>query len=65
MAFNVQNEINKLLNSLKPEETDINKITKVTHRSLLMLSIQDAVMKMKEKKKEENDENDEKEEIND
>ena len=30
-----------------------------------MLSIQDAVMKMKEKKKEENDENDEKEEIND
>ena len=30
-----------------------------------MLSIQDAVMKMKEKKKEENDENDEKEEIHD
>ena len=62
MAFNVQNEINKLMNSLEPEENDINKIAKVAHRSILIMSVRDAVMEMREKKKEEeegekNDEN--------
>ena len=51
MAFNFDNEINKQLNSLEPEETDINKITKVTHRTLLMMSMRDAVMEMRDKKK--------------
>ena len=53
MAFNIDNEINKQLNSLEPDETDIEKITKATHRSLLMMSVRDAVMEMREKKKDE------------
>ena len=53
MAFNFDNEINKQLNSLEPEETDINKITKVSHRTLLMMSMRDAVMEMRDKKKDE------------
>ena len=54
MAFNVQNEINKLLYSREPEETDIKKIAKVAHRSLLIMSVWDAVteMEMEKKKKE-------------
>ena len=59
MAFNVQNEINKLLNSLEPEETDINKIAKVAHKSLLMMSIRDVAIEMKKRKKEKDDENEE------
>ena len=62
MAFNVQNKINKLLNSLEPEETDINKIAKVAHKSLLMMSIRDIAIEMKKRKKEKDDE---KEELND
>ena len=62
MAFNVQNKINKLLNSLEPEETDISKIAKVAHKSLLMMSIQDVAIEMKKRKKEKDDE---KEELND
>ena len=60
MAFSINNEINKQLNSLEPDETDIEKITKATHRSLLMMSVRDAVMEMREKKKDEKEE-DEKE----
>ena len=62
MAFNVQNEINKLLNSLEPEETDINKIAKGANKSLLMMSIRDVAIEMKKRKKEKDDE---KEELND
>ena len=51
MASNFDNEINKQLNSPEPEETDIIKITKVTHRTLLMMSMRDAVMEMRDKKK--------------
>ena len=65
MAFNVQNEINKLLNSLEPEETDINKIAKVAHRSLLIMSVRDAVMKMEMEKRRKKEKNNEKEELND
>ena len=64
MAFNVQNEINKLLNSLEPEETDINKIANVAHRSLLIMSIQDAVTEMEMEKRRKKEKNDEKEELN-
>ena len=64
MAFNVQNEINKLLNSLEPEETDINKIAKVAHRSLLIMSVRDAVMEMEMEKRRKKEKNDEKEELN-
>ena len=62
MAFNFDNKINKQLNSLEPEETDINKITKVTHRTLLMMSMRDAVMEMRDKKKDEKKEEEEEEE---
>ena len=65
MAFNVQNEINKLLNSLEPEETDINKIANVAHRSLLIMSIQDAVTEMEMEKRRKKEKNDGKEELND
>ena len=64
MAFNVQNEIDKLMNSLEPEENDINKIAKVAHRSLLIMSVRDAVMEMREKKKEEEEEEGEKNDEN-
>ena len=62
MAFNFDNEINKQLNSLEPEETDINKITKLTHRTLLMMSMRDAVMEMRDKKKDEKKKEEEEEE---
>ena len=65
MAFNVQNEINKLLNSLEPEETDINKIANVAHRSLLIMPIRDAVTEMEMEKRRKKEKNDEKEELND
>ena len=61
MASNFDNEINKQLNSPEPEETDIIKITKVTHRTLLMMSMRDAVMEMRDKKKDEKEEEDEEE----
>ena len=64
MAFNVQNEINKLLNSLEPEETDINKIANVAHRSLLIMPIWDAVTEMEMEKRRKKEKNDEKEELN-
>ena len=65
MAFNIQNEISKLLNSLDPEETDINKIANVAHRSLLTMSIRDAVTEMEMEKRRKKEKNDEKEELND
>ena len=64
MAFNVQNKINKLLNSLEPEETDINKIANVAHRSLLIMPIRDAVTEMEMEKRRKKEKNDEKEELN-
>ena len=65
MAFNIQNEINKLMNSLEPEETDINKIAKVAHRSLLILSVWDAATEMEMEKRRKREKDDEKEELND
>ena len=37
-------EIQKLLNSLEPDETDINKIADVTHKCLLIMSVRDAAL---------------------
>ena len=65
MAFKVQKGINKLSNSLEPEETDINKMAKVAHRSLLIMSVRDAVMEMEMEKRRKKEKNDEKEELND
>ena len=40
----INHEIQKLLTSLEPDETDINKITDVTHKCLLMMSVRDATL---------------------
>ena len=40
----IDHEIQKLLTSLEPDETDINKITDVTHKCLLMMSVRDAAL---------------------
>ena len=37
-------EIQKLFNSLEPDETDINKIADVTHKCLLVMSVRDAAL---------------------
>ena len=37
-------EIQKLFNSLEPDETDINKIADVTHKCLLIMSVRDAAL---------------------
>ena len=55
-SFDINAEIEKELNMLEPEKKDVNKIARATHRSLLTLSIKDAVMEMREEKKE-NEEN--------
>ena len=49
-TFNVNNELQKLFNSLEPDETDITKIADVTHKSLLIMSVRDAAMVIKNKK---------------
>ena len=49
----------KLLNTLEPDENDIDKISKVTHKCLMVMSVRDASIIMnnrKEKKENENDE---------
>ena len=52
-TINIQEEINKTLNSLDPEENEINKIVKATHRSLLLISVKDAVMEMRDEEEKE------------
>ena len=49
----------KLLNTLEPDENDIDKISKITHKCLMVMSVRDASIIMnnrKEKKENENDE---------
>ena len=62
-TFKPHNEIQKLLNSLEPNETDINKITDVTHKCLLIMCVRDAAQIINSRKKtQDNDyDNDEKE----
>ena len=50
-TFNVNNELQKLFNSLEPDETDITKIADVTHKSLLIMSVRDAAVIIKSKKR--------------
>ena len=51
MASNFQENIDELLNRLDAGETDINKITVVTHNLLMAMSVRDAVYIINEKKK--------------
>ena len=51
MASNFQENIDELLNRLDAGETDINKITVVTHNVLMAMSVRDAVYIINEKKK--------------
>ena len=51
MASNFQENIDELLNRLDAGETDINKITDVTHNVLMAMSVRDAVCIINEKKK--------------
>ena len=50
-TFNVNDELQKLFNSLEPDETDVTKIADVTHKSLLIMSVRDAAMIIKSKKR--------------
>ena len=50
-TFNVDYELQKLFNSLEPDETDVTKIADVTHKSLLIMSVRDAAMVIKSKKR--------------
>ena len=54
-TFNVDYELQKLFNSLEPNETDVTKIADVTHKSLLIMSVRDAAMIIKSKKEKNND----------
>ena len=51
-TFKPDEEITKLLNSLEPDENDIDKISKVTHKCLMVMSVRDATIIMNNKKKE-------------
>ena len=58
-TFKPEEEITKLLNTLETDENDIDKISKVTHKCLMVISVRDASIIMnnrKEKKENENDE---------
>ena len=59
-TFNVDNELQKLFNSLEPDETDITKIADVTHKSLLIMSVRDAATVINSKKKNNDVDNDKK-----
>ena len=48
---NFQKGIDETLNRLDEEETDIKKVTNVTHNVLMAMSVRDAVCIIKEKKK--------------
>ena len=50
--FNINEKTQEELNSLNEQEDDVDKIAKLTHGSLLMLSVKDVVMEMKQKEKE-------------
>ena len=46
LNFDVNAEIQKELESISDEETDVNKLAAVTHWTLLMLSVKDTVIQM-------------------
>ena len=51
-TFKPDEEITKLITSLEPDENDIDKITNVTHKCLLVTSVTNASRIMNNKKKE-------------
>ena len=51
-TFKPDEEITKLLNSLDPEENDLDKITTVTHKCLMVMSVRDASIMKKKKENE-------------
>ena len=51
-TFKPHEEIRKLIESLEPNENDIDKISNVTHKCLLVISVRDATRIMNNKKKE-------------
>ena len=51
MASNFQKDIDELMNRLKDDETDINKITDVTHNILMTMSIREGLDTINHKKK--------------
>ena len=57
-TFKPDDEIQKLLNSLEDEETDVDNITDVTCKCLLIMSVRDAteIINSKEKTKGDDDE---------
>ena len=49
-VLNVDHELQKLFNSLEPNETDISKIAEVTHKCLLIMSVRDTTSFINSKK---------------
>lgn len=58
-TINIDEEIQKELNSLAPEENDVDKIAKMTQRSLLLMSVKNAVIIMAENEHKINEEENE------
>ena len=59
LNFDVNAEIQKELESISDEETDVNKLAMVTHRTLLILSVKDTVMQMRQEEQQRKKENEE------
>ena len=51
MASNFQKDIDELMNRLEDDETDINKITDVTHKVLMVMLIREGVIIINNNKK--------------
>lgn len=49
--MNIQQEINKEINSINENETDVEKICKKAHKIMLMLSVKYSLNEMAEKEK--------------
>ena len=49
-TFKPEEEITKLIESLEPDENDVEKISKVTHKCLMVMSVRDAATIMNNKK---------------
>lgn len=58
-TINIDEEIQKELNSLAPEENDVDKIAKTAHRSLLLMSVKNSVIIMAENEHKINEEENE------
>ena len=51
-TFKPEEEITKLIESLEPDKNDVEKISKVTHRCLMVVSVRDATRMINNMKKE-------------